>query len=81
MGLGEGRNDDFVAWVEPYIFSTSGEYGVTVSAPVFDRSLTPAVLIGVVGIDFLVAALDRALGVETGSSETYDRIVLSAVAR
>ncbi|KAL3927886.1 MAG: hypothetical protein SGARI_005200, partial [Bacillariaceae sp.] len=33
MGLGEGRNDDFVAWVEPYIFSTRGELGVTISAP------------------------------------------------
>lgn len=81
MGLGEGRNDDFVAWVEPYIFSTRGEAGVTISAPIFDRSVTPAVLIGVVGIDILVKALDRALGVETGSSETYDRIVLSSTAK
>ncbi|KAL3919816.1 MAG: hypothetical protein SGILL_003564 [Bacillariaceae sp.] len=62
MGLGEGRNDDFVAWVEPYIFSTRGEYGVTISAPFFDRSVTPPVLVGVVGYDFLVEALDRALG-------------------
>ena len=81
LGLGEGRNDDFVAWVEPYLFSTRGEAGVTISAPVFDRSVSPAVLIGVVGIDLLVKALDRALGVETGSSETYDRIVLSSTAR
>lgn len=81
LGLGEGKNDDFTAWVEPYQFSTSGKFGVTVSAPVFDRTVDPAVLIGVVGMDQLVRALDRALGVETGSSETYDRIVLSSTAK
>ncbi|CAB9520529.1 channel subunit alpha-2/delta [Seminavis robusta] len=81
LGLGEGRNDDFTAWVEPYIFSTRGVPGVTVSAPVFDRTVNPPVLIGVVGLDLLVEALDRALGVETGSSKTYDRIVLSSTAK
>ena len=81
LGLGEGKNDDFVAWVEPYTFSTRGEAGVTLSARVFDRNVDPPVLIGVVGIDLLVKVLDRALGVETGSSETYDRIVLSSTAK
>lgn len=81
LGLGEGKNLDFTAWVEPYIFSTRAELGVTVSAPAFDRSVDPPVLIGVVGLDLLTRALDRALGVETGSSETYDRIVLSSTAK
>ena len=81
LGLGEGRNDDFVAWVEPYEFSTVAEMGVTVSSPAFDRSVDPPVLIAVVGLDLMVKALDRALEVETGSSETYDRIVLSSTAR
>jgi len=81
LGLGDGKNKDFTAWVEPYLFSTRAENGVTVSAPVFDRSVDSPVLVGVVGLDLLVRALDRALGVETGSSATYDRIVLSSTAK
>lgn len=81
LGLGEGRNDDFTAWVEPYVFTNNGERGVTVSAPAFDRSVDPPILIGVVGMDVLTEALDRALEVETGSSDTYERIVLSSTAK
>ena len=34
LGLGEGGNGDFVAWVEPYKFYTRGVMGTTVSVPV-----------------------------------------------
>ena len=63
-GLSGEENDDFVAWVAPYEYSTTGELGTTASAPVYDRSVTPPVLAGVVGIDFSFAAMERALGEE-----------------
>ena len=55
-GLSE---NDFVAWVEPYEYSTTGELGTTASAPVFDRSVDPPVFTGVVGLDFSFAAMER----------------------
>ena len=54
MGLGDGANEGFTAWVEPYAFSTGGGMGTTVSAPVYDRSASPPMFIGVAGIDFTV---------------------------
>jgi hypothetical protein len=63
-GLGDQRNDDFVAWVLPYVFANGGSLGTTVSAPVYDRSSEHPVLVGVVGFDFTLAAMERALGKE-----------------
>ena len=80
LGLGEGNNEDFVAWVEPYEFFNAKIMGTTVSAPAFDRSVDPPVLIGVVGMDFPMSALDRALGVPLGSTATFDRVVRSSTA-
>ena len=55
LGLGEGGNEDFAAWVEPYEFaSPAGKMGTTVSAPVFDRSVTPPLFLGVVANDRFV---------------------------
>ena len=54
MGLNDGVNEGFTAWVEPYAFSTGGGMGTTVSAPVYDRSADPPLFIGVAGIDFTV---------------------------
>lgn len=54
IGLGEDKNKDFIAWVEPYTFFSTGELGITVSAPIYDRTLTPPMFIGVVGTDFTV---------------------------
>ncbi len=68
-GLGDKTNEDFVAWVEPYAFSTAVGKGTTASAPVFDRTVDPPVLAGVVGMDISFAALQRAFG-RLGDSET-----------
>merc|ERR1712130_825252 len=63
-GLGGSNNDDFVAWVEPYLFATGVGLGTTASAPVYNRKVDPPILAGVVGLDFSFAAMEVALGVE-----------------
>ncbi len=62
MGLGDGANEGFTAWVEPYAFSTGGGMGTTVSAPVYDRSASPPMFIGVAGIDFTVDFMQEVAG-------------------
>jgi len=81
IGLGTGGNSDFTAWVEPYSFATGGILGTTVSAPVYDRTRNPPLFLGVVGIDFPLVAVDKALGVKEGSQESIDRIVLTSTAK
>jgi hypothetical protein len=80
LGLGQNRNENFVAWVEPYNFATGGVLGTTVSAPVYDRSKDPPIFVGVVGIDFTMAAFNKALGSEAGSQEALDRVILASTA-
>ena len=62
MGLGDGANEGFTAWVEPYAFSTGGGMGTTVSAPVYDRSASPPLFIGVAGIDYTVDFMQEVAG-------------------
>ena len=62
MGLGDGANEGFTAWVEPYAFSTGGGMGTTVSAPVYDRSASPPMFIGVAGIDYTVDFMQEVAG-------------------
>lgn len=45
-GLSDASNADFVAWSPPYVFSTGGGLGITVSAPVYDRNAQPPILAG-----------------------------------
>lgn len=80
VGLGDGINTNFVAWAEPYVFFNAKFVGTTVSAPVFDRSMDPPVLVGVVGMDLPMSALDRALNVSVGSTATFERVVQSSTA-
>lgn len=80
LGLGEGENEGFRAWVDPYTFATSGILGTTVSAPVYDRTVSPSVLVGAVGIDFPMSAMDQALGVSAASRETLDKLVRRSTA-
>jgi len=68
-GLGNATNEDFVAWVDPYSFAIGGFLGTTASAPVYDRSVVPPILVGVVGLDFSFAAMERALGEEGQASK------------
>lgn len=76
-GLGDDkRNEDFVAWVEPYDFSTDVGLGITASAPVFDRTVSPPLLDGVVGLDLSFAALERAVG---GNVDDAHRSALTTI--
>lgn len=68
-GLGDETNKNFVAWVEPYEFSTNVGLGTTASAPVYDRTVSPPVLAGVVGMDITFQALQKAFG-DIGDSHT-----------
>jgi hypothetical protein len=60
-GLSDESNKGFVSWVDPYEFSTGVGLGTTASAPVYDRSVDPPVLAGVVGMDLSYAALGAVL--------------------
>jgi len=81
VGLGVDKNENFTAWVEPYEFATGGLLGTTVSAPVYDRSKDPPLFLGVAGLDFPMAAVDKALDVEEGSQESINHIVLTSTAK
>jgi hypothetical protein len=67
LGLGQGGNQG-VAWVEPYSFFTGGVKGTTVSAPVYDKLGN---LVGVVGIDFTLEAINNAAGLDASSQEAF----------
>jgi len=79
LGLGDNRNKDFVAWIEAYEYSTGGVMGTTVSAPVYDRTTSPHIFIGAVGIDITVNAIER-LG-DASADEVLSRIVTASTAR
>jgi hypothetical protein len=79
LGLGQD-NETFVAWVDPYPSYVGNILVTTVSSPVYDRSLTPPLFLGVAGIDFSVAAVDAALDVPGGSQDSIDRIVRQSTA-
>ena len=64
MGLSDSQNQEFVAWVEPYYFASGQGLGTSVSAPVYDKSVDPPVLEGVVAILITKAALQKASGVQ-----------------
>lgn len=53
---------EFVSWVHPYTYATGGVVGTTVSVPVFNRANDPPIFLGVVGIDFSLTALAKAVG-------------------
>lgn len=81
LGLGEGGNEDFTSWVEPYRFHTAGKMGTTVSAPVYDRSVFPPLFIGVVAVDMYMDALEMVLEEDAASSSMLQRFVQLSTAR
>ena len=81
LGLGQDSNEGFVAWVEPFEFQPSLALGTVASAPVYDRSKTPHLFLGVVGFAFPLAAVDKALGVQAGDPATLNRIVAASTAQ
>lgn len=61
-GLSDSVNDEFIAWVEPYGFSSGFGMGTTASRGVWDRSTDPPTFAGVVGIDISFIALQKSFG-------------------
>ena len=82
LGLGSAPKN-VVAWVEPYKYEPGETYGTSVSVPVYDRSKSPPLFLGVAAIDVSLAALDAALGIEPGrgSEESINRVALVSTAR
>ena len=86
LGLGTERNRNFASWVQPYQFFTGNALGTTISVPVFDRRHPVPLFLGVVGMDFPIAALDAALATDTTAdsqavrAESIKRIVESSQA-
>ena len=77
--LGEDSNEEFAAWVEPYVFWTGDVLGTTVSVPVYDRTKSPNLFLGVAAVDISITALDAALGITAttpgmGSEASIERI-------
>ena len=81
IGLGGEENKDFVAWVEPYLYESGEDYGTTTSAPVYDRSVSPPIWLGVVGVDFTVGAMTRVVGGSDAYSVVLQKLVDTSVAR
>lgn len=81
IGLGGAENRDFVAWVEPYLYESGEDYGTTVSAPVYDRSVDPPIWLGVVGVDFTVGAMTRVVGGSNAYEVVLEKLVATSVAR
>ncbi|GAX17887.1 hypothetical protein FisN_18Hu091 [Fistulifera solaris] len=74
-GLGSSENSQRTAWTEPYEF-WNGEIGITVSAAVYDQSVTPARFIGVVGIDILHKPL---IGTFADANEAISRLARRSI--
>lgn len=55
----------------------SGLLGTTVSAPVYDRTTSPPLFLGAVGIDMFISALDMALGVSPDDPDASEAQALS----
>ncbi|KAL9180726.1 hypothetical protein ACHAXT_011179 [Thalassiosira profunda] len=81
MGLGEGGNEDFTAWVEPYTFYTAGKKGTSVSTPVYDRSVDPPLFLGAATVDMYLDDLEELLGEDASSSKMLERFVILSTAR
>ena len=80
LGLGDERNKDFVAWVEPYAFASFGKMGTTVSAPVYDRSVTPPMFVGVAAMDFTVTYMETIVGGTDSYKSVLDTLVKKSTA-
>jgi hypothetical protein len=73
LGRSNAPSENFTTWVEPYEFSTGRVLGTTVSAPVYDRSRNPPLLLGVVGMDVTMNVLDKTLG-EPSAQQLRDEV-------
>lgn len=81
LGLGENQNDDFTAWVEPYLYMPGNILGSTVSAPIYDRSRNPPIFLGVAGIDVRLVTITQVYGDEAGATAELEKLALRSAAR
>jgi von Willebrand factor type A domain len=81
LSLGDGKNSNFTAWTEPYRFYTNDTKGVTVSAPVYDKSQEPPLFCGVVGVDVALSTLVEKLQDVTSSEDVIKRLAPSSKAK
>lgn len=56
------ENDDFVVWAEPFFWYHDNRFGTTVTVPVFDRKVSPYLLLGVAGVGIYMDSIERILG-------------------
>ncbi|KAL3787479.1 hypothetical protein HJC23_001129 [Cyclotella cryptica] len=80
-GLGQGGNEDWSAWVDPYRFVLGGKMGTGVSAPAYDRSVSPPLFLGVAAVDMLIEDFEKALGATVSSSTVLEKLVLRSTLR
>jgi hypothetical protein len=81
FAVGLANNTDFSAWVEPYEFFSAKKFGTTNSAPVFDRSVTPPLFLGVVASDVYLDAFEKVLEEDARSSTMLQRFVQLSTAQ
>jgi len=81
FGLGDKKNENFTAWVEPYLYADGVSTGTTIAAPVYDRDKEPPLFLGVVGLDFRLAAIEIALGEDKGDITALERAVRRSTAK
>ncbi|KAL7449563.1 hypothetical protein ACHAWC_001619, partial [Mediolabrus comicus] len=81
FALGLANNTNFTAWVEPYEFFSAKKFGTTNSAPVFDRSVTPPLFLGVVASDVYLDAFEKVLEEDARSSTMLQRFVQLSTAQ
>jgi len=75
LGLGQAGNENWVAWVAPYQFYTGGRMGSSVSAPVYDWSVTPPQFLGVAAVDMYIDDFEKALGAKVTASSVLDSFI------
>jgi len=70
--------DSRVAWVEPYLDSSGAGMMTTASKAMYDKSVSPPKLIGVVGVDILMTSIQKSANADGSGDPTA---LLAALAR
>ncbi|KAL7485206.1 hypothetical protein ACHAW6_010877 [Cyclotella cf. meneghiniana] len=77
-GLGQRGNEDWITWIEPYWFVFGGKMGTGVSAPTYDRSVTPPLFLGVAAVDMYMDDFGQALGKNASSTTVLQRLIVQS---
>ena len=70
--------DSRVAWVEPYLDASGAGMMTTASKAMYDKSVSPPKLIGVVGVDILMTSIQKSANADGSGDPTA---LLAALAR